>query len=147
MARDGAPSHFRFYFADTGPTRNWGYPLEVLAKQVYNYQSRPLLGEPLPFDVYLVDGRYRMSCIILSFLHASARAADPTATKVLLHDCRVDNNGKFQFRWPRLSYYNITKLFDLVDHSGYKLCVLKRKLGSSDADLLEMWREFHTINN
>jgi hypothetical protein len=72
MARDKVSLHFRFYFADTRPTRRWEYPTEALAKSPLDYQAAPFIAEPSPFDVYIVDGRWRLACLLLSFLHASA---------------------------------------------------------------------------
>lgn len=148
MARDKAPTHFRFYFADVGATKSWGYSIKDLAKQVYNYQTRPLLGEMLPYDVYMVDGRYRLSCTVLAVLHARARGAAPNETTVLLHDCPVDSaTKKYLFQNHRHSYHRIAELFDLVDHSGNKLCVLQRKSNTTDDDLLQIWNQFHTEKN
>jgi protein O-GlcNAc transferase len=85
--RKTVATHFRFYFADIGETLRWGFPKEKLPKNVLDYQVIPLISEPQPFDVYMVDGRWRLPCLLLSFLHAHARIADPSQTTVLLRDC------------------------------------------------------------
>jgi hypothetical protein len=150
MARDKVSSTYRFYFADIGPTVDWGYPADrknVPKKAIFQYQIMPLAAEVLPFDVYMVDGRYRVPCMIASFLHASARGGNPNNTIVLLHDClRAEHymNGKEPIpkRANLRQYY--TKADHLVqvrDHSGNRLCVYKRRPKTTDEELLQFWQE------
>jgi hypothetical protein len=74
MARDKVSDHFRFYLADIGPTKAWGHPAWLdLGKQMLTFQLAPLMLEPRPFDVYMVDARFRFPCVLASFLHASAK--------------------------------------------------------------------------
>eukprot|EP00980_Cylindrotheca_fusiformis_P018632 scaffold6189_cov101-Cylindrotheca_fusiformis.AAC.7 len=69
--------HFRFAFADIGVTGDWGKTYDKkLPKVVYNYQIQPLVGEDKPFDVYLIDGRFRIACFCIAILHALARGGD-----------------------------------------------------------------------
>ena len=150
MARDKVSSTYRFYFADIGPTVEWGYPAnrkDVPSKAIYQYQIMPLAAEILPFDVYMVDGRYRVPCMIASFLHASARGGNPSNTIVLLHDClRVEHykNGTVPIpkRTNLRSYYTkADHLVEVQDHSGNRLCVYKRKPQTTDEQLLQFWQE------
>lgn len=132
--RDKVSPHFRFYFADVGKTREWGRPVEgSLKKNVWDYQLAPLHSEPLPFDVYLVDGRWRMACALASFLHASARGAPHEQTKVLIHDCKTKPI-------QREAYNRGDHLLDLLQHSGHALCVFQRKPTTTDEALLELWK-------
>jgi hypothetical protein len=129
--RSKVASHFRFYFGDIGPTKNWGYATENLTKAVWNYQLAPLLSEPEPFDVYMVDGRYRFPCLVASFLHASARGeANLTHTTVLMHDCFRDY------------YHRADEILDLFEESGDRLCAYRRKPETKDADLIRLWKQY-----
>lgn len=147
QVRDKSPEHYRFYFADVGVTVAWGYPKDnvILPKSIFQYQLMPLLAEPQAFDVYMVDGRWRVPCMIVSFLHASARGADPQVTTVLLHDCFIQEQWKGGSPFPkqllRLSYRSADHLLDLVDHSQNRLCVYKRKPNTTDAQLLDFWEQ------
>lgn len=129
-AREKVASHFRFYLADIGSTGGWGKPMEVLPKQVLNYQLAPLIVESKAFDVYMVDGRWRLACLLVSFLHASARGGEsPT---VLVHDCQ------------RLAYHKADHLLDLEiigdeNKSTEKLCVYRRKPATTDGELFAIW--------
>lgn len=140
--RQSAPSHFRFYFADIGHTTIWGRPLETFPKQIFDYQVAPLLAEQYPFDVYMVDGRWRLACALISFLHANATGGDPTRTVVLIHDCPRDRH---KTKDDRPEYRNADDLLDMKKHSGERLCVYQRKHTTSDKDLYERWLEVRNV--
>ena len=44
------------------------------------------MTEQQPFDFYLVDGRYRVACAVMSFLHAMKYGADMRKVRVGVHD-------------------------------------------------------------
>jgi hypothetical protein len=146
MAREKVDSCFRFYFADIGETGAWGYPKEKLTKSIHDYQVQPLQTELLPFDVYMVDGRWRLPCMLLSFLHASARGANPEDTIVLLHDCmKPGHTIKAEQNAPTRVEYNMADhLLQLEAHSGNKLCVYKRRPETTDGQLFELWEQQYT---
>jgi hypothetical protein len=148
MAREKVDSRFRFYFADIGETAAWGYPKTTLTKSIHDYQVQPLQTELLSFDVYMVDGRWRLPCLLLSFLHASARGAKPEDTIVLLHDCikkeHTVSEGMMGDRRIRPEYARADHLLLLEAHSGNKLCVYKRRQETTDAQLFELWEQQYT---
>jgi hypothetical protein len=153
QARDQVSETYRFYFADIGPTMAWGYPKDVQhipSKSVYQYQIMPLMAEREAFDIYMSDGRWRIPCMMASFLHASARGANTNHTIVLLHDCfrtQYWNNatGPMPTNRLRKSYFMADHLLDLMDHSGDRLCVYKRKPQTTDDDLLQFWQEHSNL--
>jgi hypothetical protein len=148
-ARDAVHPHFRFYLGDIGKISNWGMPVDPdLSKSVFDYQISPLLAEPLPFDVYMVDGRMRFACLMVSFLHASSRGASWNDTLVLNHDCgdTIRSNKRLN-GGSRVIYKAADHLLDLVAHSGEKLCVYRRKNTTTDAQLLELWKMHFTVWN
>jgi len=146
MARDKVDASYRFYLGDIGATKMWGYPNALSNKQVLNYQLSPLIVEPKAFDVYMVDGRWRVPCLIATFLHASARGAAHQDTTVLIHDCpAVQTSEKTdESRKGRQAYRTVDHLLQLTNHSGHFLCVYKRKPDTTDAQLVEAW---HTYMN
>jgi len=135
--RHAAAAHFRFLLGDVGPTRDWGFPETPLPKNVWTYQIAPLASEPAAFDVYFVDGRYRVACLLAAFLHASSRGSSFTGTTapdtvVLVHDC------------DRAGYHIVDPL--LIKHeSGGLLCHYTRRKDTSDAQLLALWMK-HFVN-
>lgn len=134
-ARDKVFPHFRFYFADIGPTGAWGTPIEKYNKAVLDYQLAPLISEPYAFDVYMVDGRYRIACVLASFLHASSRSVNSngSSTVVLLHDRH------------RESYHVVDDLFEIeCSEAEQRLCALRRLPTTTDQDLFQAWQKHHT---
>lgn len=136
--------HFRFYYGDVGAIKGWGYPADpFLQKSVWQYQVAPLQAEPEAFDVYFVDGRWRVACMLLSFLHASARGAPDTM--VLVHDCFQKGYSPvgLDVNVMGVRYYTVNDdLLDLVDHSHMRLCVYKRKSSTTDSMLLERYEKY-----
>ena len=134
-ARKGAPKHFQFYFADIGPTGAWGRPDDETAEKMkLRYQVAPLAAERYPFDVYLVDGRFRVGCALLAFLHASARGGDLTKISVCMHD------------YKREEYHfveNVATLYEQVSN----LACFRRNPEVTDEEIFNFWkvRSIYTI--
>eukprot|EP00977_Amphora_coffeiformis_P016915 scaffold5364_cov164-Amphora_coffeaeformis.AAC.13 len=146
-ARDKSPDHFRFHLGDIGPTGNWGRPQQQrLPKAYLNYQFAPLVSEDQAFDVYMVDGRMRMGCALVAFLHASAfgTTEKEKSPLVLIHDYYDDDRSAAcaeckKFKW-QIPNHRITEVADLIDHSGAMLAVFKRKPGVSDETIEALWQ-------
>eukprot|EP00581_Thalassiosira_minuscula_P007289 CAMPEP_0183709920 /NCGR_PEP_ID=MMETSP0737-20130205/5856_1 /TAXON_ID=385413 /ORGANISM="Thalassiosira miniscula, Strain CCMP1093" /LENGTH=278 /DNA_ID=CAMNT_0025938139 /DNA_START=54 /DNA_END=890 /DNA_ORIENTATION=+ len=128
MARDNSNmDHFRFSFADIGPTGLWGYPNNTkLNKIPLEYQIAALNNEMAAFDVYLVDGRYRTACACASMLHALGRGGKRDKVLVGMHD------------WGRESYKRILEVADMVEQSK-RLAVFKIKKNTTEEDLFNLW--------
>jgi hypothetical protein len=142
-------SHAHFYFADVGDITEWGMPKDSLPKNVYNYQIVPLLAEQDPFDVYLVDGRYRVACVLAAMLHAGGGrgGGKQTNATVLLHDCfppgyvAIDEIEQIQLDARRF-YHVVDSLLTMIDHSGSKLCVYQRKPTTTDEQIYQLWKAY-----
>ena len=123
--------HFRLNFADVGVSKAWGYPQNSKLQKIhYNYQIAPLVLEDEAFDVYLVDGRYRVACACVSFLHAIKTGGDMALIKVGVHD----NN--FSGR----HYDVLTDVADVVIKNT-KLWVYKLKDSTTEEDLYTLWEQ------
>lgn len=118
--------HFRFYFADIGKTLAWGYPAEKMDKNLYNYQVQSLDTEKGAFDVYYVDGRYRVACACISFLHAMKYGADMSRVRVGTHDNE------------RADYHALQEIGDVVVQNT-KLWVYKLKDGITEEDIAKLY--------
>ena len=123
-------AHYKFYLADIGQTGAWGYPIdERLLKNPLNYQFQALRIEIEPFDVYLVDGRYRVACVMASFLHALSRKADIANTRVLIHDAKRDG------------YQVVLEIAEVIDESD-NLYVLRLKENITEPQIASIWRNY-----
>jgi hypothetical protein len=133
MARSHAPDRFRFYFADVGSTKEWGNPVsnETLAKMALNYQIAPLRVERDPFDIYFVDGRWRVACVMASFLHAIQSGGDMNTIRVVLHD--------YAGRGGPTGSYGFVESIATIEQRSEKAIVLAKKDGVSKADIFNAW--------
>ena len=131
--KDANRSHFRFNYGDIGNTGNFGHPKDSsLQKIQYDYQIASLILEDSPFDVYLVDGRYRVACACLSFLHAIKTGGDMETVRVAIHD--NDQKGR--------GYDIFQDVADVVIEKK-KLWVYKLKPETTEDDLYELWVKMH----
>jgi hypothetical protein len=88
--RARSPQRFRFFLADIGPVKGYGMPEHSqTAKMMLNYQLAALFMEQDPFDVYLIDGRWRVACAMTSLLHAIHTGGDMNKTLILIHDYKT----------------------------------------------------------
>lgn len=124
--------HFRFYFADVGETLWFGYPEDRLKKNEYDYQVQALHSELKPFDVYLVDGRYRVACACLSFLHAIKTGGVMENVRVGVHDSHDITRG-----------YSRLKQVAQVVLQTKRLWVYKLHSDTTEDDLYNLWKKSH----
>lgn len=124
-------NHFRFNFADIGEIKDFGNPVDAsLQKNHYDYQIAPLVLEDEPFDVYLVDGRYRVACACVSFLHAMKTGGNMELVRVGVHDNAETGRG-----------YGVLKNVADVVVENNKLWVYKLKKSTTEKDLFDLWKE------
>ena len=90
--------------------------------------------EDEPFDVYLVDGRYRVACACMSFLHAMKTGGNMELVQVGVHDNDETARG-----------YGILKnVADLVIKNK-KLWVYKLKKSTTEKDLFDLWKDLRAM--
>lgn len=122
--------HFRFTFTDIGATGAWGMPEDALLQKIhFNYQVAPLAVESKAFDIYLVDGRYRVACACASLLHAMSHGGDMTKVMVGLHDSDIRPFYQRHFG----------KVANIV-HKSKKLYVYKLKSNVTEEDIFKVWQ-------
>ena len=109
-------SHMRRYFifryfenkrlfifsVDIGPTREWGYPVSDSDKHLFGSYSSNVFEsiDADNLDLALVDGRFRMACILKIIIKCSKNKN----FKILVHDfCNRDY------------YHGVLKYLDMVD--------------------------------
>ena len=122
--------HFRFHFSDIGRTRAFSFPTKSHNKNFYNYQIESLMAELEPFDFYLIDGRYRVACAIMSFLHAMKYGADMTKVRVGIHDNDKVRRG-----------YHVMKRLANVRIERKKLWVYELMKNTTEDDLFNLYHE------
>ena len=113
--------NYAFYWVDTGEIGKWGKPTQPPTQQWLQY-SKKVYDEPNAFDVYLVDGRFRVACACAALLHASDESF------VMIHD------------FDREYYHVILEVSDKIKQVG-KLVQLKRR-SSDDSRVKALWEKY-----
>ena len=80
-------------FIDIGPVGDWGMPRNEQNKGNWPLYSTSINTNNLKPEVILVDGRFRVACLIQTILYSTKNNLDPI---ILLHDCNRNeyNPGK-----------------------------------------------------
>lgn len=73
-------------FVDIGPTGDWGYPTSLLYADRFPHYSKAIWNYELPFDLILVDGRFRVACVLSSVEYLLAKHPNPTTAYIFIHD-------------------------------------------------------------
>ncbi len=94
-AQNAGRLHFKFI--DIGPTRMWGYPKNRSKIHLWPNYALTGFGQGMSWDLILVDGRFRVACVILAALEASARC------RVLVHDFTDRSEYKAMLRFMRIA--------------------------------------------
>ena len=106
---------YQMEFVDIGPTGAWGYPVEEKHKDRWpDYYN--VIDNLEPFDVYLVDGRFRVACACKALLHGHS------SSHILLHDA-----------WRR-SYAVLETVAEEIHRIG-KLAMFQRKTEAKDEEI------------
>ena len=94
----------RMHCVDIGPTRKWGHPLGDEAKDRWPQYFRAVwhAALPGPVDFVLIDGRFRVACVLAALLNARPDAV------VAFHDF-----------WTRVEAYGeVLQFLDVVGRAG-----------------------------
>ena len=70
---------------DIGPTKEWGYPVDLRAADQFPNYSRSIHTQDLPFDLILVDGRFRVASTLESIDYVLEKG-DPACARIFIHD-------------------------------------------------------------
>ena len=112
--------------ADIGPVSLWGKPVDPSKDEKFPAYSSKVFedidGQKL--DVVLVDGRFRVACILQTMLHASPK------TLIIVHDF-----------WAREHYYPVLEFLDCVDKID-SMAVFTVKPNVNRAQLTTLWEQY-----
>lgn len=114
---------FDLRHVDIGPVGAWGYPLDESNKRDWPHYSLALQNEK-PFDIYFVDGRFRVACLCQALLHGH------WDSNIVLHDYTADR-----------PWYNAILEVAEIGAQVDKLAMLKRKPDVSDETIWKLWEK------
>jgi len=119
-------TQYKLQHADIGPIIEWGEPKGTDFKQLWpSYSQQVDTIGALPYDVYLVDGRFRVACAARALLHGYADSL------VLVHD------------FKRQEYQVLLEYADKIIQTN-TLVVLQRKENVL-AQLEKLWEEYKFV--
>ncbi len=91
-------------YIDIGPTKEWGYPINYENKNKFPDYHSAILQHAEPFDLILIDGRFRVACTLNSVKQILVSQKNINATRIFIHDF-----------WDRSEYHVVLEFLDLVD--------------------------------
>ena len=110
-------------YVDTGGTLDWGYPIDKNQDYSRYPEAFTKKTEYQEADVILVDGRYRVACMLQVLLHAKENAV------ILLHDVF------------RPAYQEVYQFFDVIERED-ELSVFKVKKGADTDKAAAMYEKY-----
>ncbi|GHU10622.1 hypothetical protein FACS189449_00440 [Alphaproteobacteria bacterium] len=114
------------HHVDIGKIKGWGWPEDSSGRARYpNYSSSVFsIEDAKNSDLVLVDGRFRVACILSVLLNTKPD------TIIMVHDF-----------WNREHYHSILKYVDVVDRVD-TLGVFRRKKEAKDSDIATEYEKF-----
>lgn len=108
-------------YVDIGPTKEWGYPVDDSHQDKFTDYSEAILKYDQPFDLILVDGRFRVACTLNAIKHTLEKQSNTADTRIFIHDF-----------WNRADYHAVLEFLeteDIVESAG--VFRLKRNINKS----------------
>lgn len=87
---------------DIGPTGDWGYPLTQQTDKFPAY-SQAILKHKQPFDLILIDGRFRVACTMAAIQHIAKQNAYENSV-IFIHDF-----------WNRPHYHAVLEFLEVIE--------------------------------
>ena len=122
-ARDAVEYKYRLVYVSVGAIGKWGIPTEDAAKPLWKGYSEAVDDESDAFDVYLVDGRFRVACACRAMLHGGAEAL------IVVHD------------FERPQYQALLKVATKLAQVD-TLAVLRKRKSTTRDELEKMWQAY-----
>lgn len=91
-------------YVDIGPTKEWGYPVDDSHQDKFIDYSEAILKYDQPFDLILVDGRFRVACTLNAIKHTLEKQKNTADTRIFIHDF-----------WNRSDYHVVLEFLEAVD--------------------------------
>lgn len=118
---------------DIGPTREWGHPISDDYSEKFPSYSSAIHSHKRPFDLILVDGRFRVACVIAAVQHLQENHPTPLLARIFIHDF-----------WDRPAYHSVLEILeevDKVDTAG--LFRIKPNVGKKR--LANLWSQYAKV--
>ena len=115
---------------DIGLTKEWGVPVSDAFQNQFSNYSQAIYRHEQPFDLILVDGRFRVACAIASIIHITEHTQEPEKARIFIHDF-----------WNRPQYHVVLEFLEVVDQVD-TAGLFKIKRGVERQKLDALWNDF-----
>lgn len=112
-----------FILINIGETKEWGHPVDDSKKHLYSHYSMAPFTRSEKYDLVLVDGRFRLACVIIA-------ALENEDAVILVHDYTL-----------RSSYWAIEKWFT-VEVVADTLVRVKINKSTTPKDLRNLYKNY-----
>ena len=134
---------YSFRHADIGLVADFGKPTDGTLRSQWPAYSKEVDHEDDAFDVYLVDGRFRVACACRALLHGRDDSL------LLIHDFPHEDQDSSIPQWNRdldlqRGYNTILDVADVVEQVR-SLVVLRRKASAHDETIRALWKTHQFI--
>lgn len=119
--------HCQVKAVNIGPTGEWGYPLSMAHGESFPDYSRAIYQHDIPFDLILVDGRFRVACTITAIQHILDHHESPENARIFIHDF-----------WNRPQYHAVMDFLEPLK-SEETAGLFKVKSNIERSRLKDMW--------
>ena len=119
---------YKLVHVNIGDVKKFGNPKDESRKEQWPDYSTTVSNETEPFDVYLIDGRFRVACALQAFLHGT------NTSLVLIHD------------FQRPDYQPVLDVANVVRRVG-QLVVLQKKASVTTKTLTSLWEKYKYVQN
>lgn len=113
---------------DIDPTGDWGYPLTQQTDKFSAY-SQAILKHEQPFDLILIDGRFRVACTMAAIQHIAKQNAYEKSV-IFIHDF-----------WNRPHYHAVLEFLEVIEQVE-SAGVFKVKKDILLEKVAEIWLEY-----
>ncbi|WP_375057617.1 tetratricopeptide repeat protein [Zobellella sp. DQSA1] len=118
---------------DIGPTKEWGMPSSMSHKDKFPNYSLAIDKHKDSFDLILVDGRFRVACVLTSILHIIKHHTTPESARIFIHDF-----------WNRPQYHIVLNFLDCLERSeSAGLFLLKPNINAKEVK--DLWHKYAYI--
>lgn len=115
---------------DIGPTQAWGFPASKEHEDKFSNYSLAINAHDEPFDLILVDGRFRVACTMAAILHILRHHDRLGEAKIFIHDF-----------WNRPHYHCVLQFLETLEKVN-TAGLFKVKENLSPTDVESVWREY-----
>lgn len=116
-----------------GPTREWGFPASLEHQERFPDYSRAIDRHATAFDLILVDGRFRVACVMSAIRHCLAHNAATDNTRIFIHDF-----------WNRPQYHTVLDFLEPLQQCE-SAGVFRIKPGVELEHVDKIWRKYARV--